>query len=229
MAFIAGAAIIGGGLGLAGGIMGANAAENAAALQADAANRATEMQWKMYEQQRADAEPWRQAGIRALSQMADPNFMKSFSMADFQQDPGYAFRMQEGQKALERSAAAKGGLMSGGFAKALSKYGQDYASNEYSNAYNRFTNDQTNRFNRLSSLAGAGQTANNTLSNLGMNYANQAGQNMMGAANAGAAGQIASANAWGNSLSGIAKAGMDYSAMKQNQNWMDLYKDKLGK
>lgn len=223
MSFIA-AASIAGGTSIIGGILGSKASKDAARMQADAANRATEMQWKMFEKSRADQEPWRQAGITALSQMADPSFMKTFSMADFQQDPGYGFRMQEGQKALERSAAARGGLNSGGFAKALTRFGQDYASNEYNNAFNRFETGQSNRFNRLSSLAGTGQAATNTVGNFGMNAANQAGQNMMGAANAGAAGAINSANAWGNTLSSIGKGAMDYASLSSNSspsnNWM---------
>lgn len=155
----------------------------------------------------------------------DPSLTKSFTADDFQKDPGYDFRMQEGQKALERSAAAKGGLMGGGFGKALSRYGQDYASNEYQNAYNRFTNDQTNRFNRLSSLSGLGQTANAQLGQAGQNYANQAGQNMMGAANAQGAAGIASANAWGGAASNLGNLGMQYGYLsalgnKPGQNWM---------
>jgi hypothetical protein len=84
---------------------------------------------------------------------------KSFTLSDFQKDPGYQFRMDEGAKAVDNSAAARGGVLSGGAMKAMARYGQDFASNEYSNAYNRFNTDQTTRFNRLSSLAGTGQTA----------------------------------------------------------------------
>ena len=56
---------------------------------------------------------------------------------NFQQDPSYQFRFNEGQKALQRSAAARGTLLSGGFAKALQNYGQQAASQEYGNAYDR--------------------------------------------------------------------------------------------
>lgn len=205
MSFIA-AAVVGGvgALGSVGGaVISGNAARDAANKQSDAANQASQLQKQEYDQTRADQQPWREAGTQALSQMQDPGFQKSFTMSDFQQDPGYAFRMQEGQKALERSAAAGGGFNSGAFSKALTQYGQNFASNEYQNAYNRFNNDQTNRFNRLSSLAGAGQTANSQIGAAGQNYANNAGQNMMGAANAQGAAGIAGANAMNGAISNV--------------------------
>lgn len=219
------AAAIGGAaaLGVVGSVIQGNAAKKAAGIQADAANRATDTQYQMYQQTRADQEPWREAGRGALSDLANPDFKRDFTMKDYQEDPGYAFRMEEGQKALERSAAARGGLQNGGTMKAIAKYGQDMASNEYQNAYNRFNSDRDRRFNRLSSLAGIGQTANAQVGAAGQNYANQAGQNMMGAANAAGAAGMAGANAWGNTLSGLGKAGMDYSAMNQQQNWMDQW------
>jgi hypothetical protein len=219
---IGGSAVIGAGASIAGGIMGSNAAKDAANTQAGASMYATDVQKQIYDQQRSDQQPWRDAGGQALNKLNDPSFQKTFGMDEFQKDPGYDFRMAEGQKALERSAAARGGLQSGGTLKAVSRYGQDYASGEYQNAYNRFTNDQTNRFNRLASVAGVGQTANAQLGQAGQNYANQVGQNAMGIANAQGAAGIAGANAWGNSLSGIGsgitgagKNWMDYSLAKQ--------------
>lgn len=161
----------------------------------------------------------------------DPSLTKSFSMADFQKDPGYDFRMQQGQQALERSAAARGGLQGGGFAKALTQYGQDYASNEYQNAYNRFNNDRTNRFNSLAALAGIGQTSNAQLGNATQNYANNASQNIMGAGNAQGAAAIAGGNAWGGALSNLGNTAMQYGAMNQqnnlNQQWMDLQRQRF--
>jgi len=127
-----------------------------------------------------------------------------------QNDPGYQFRLAEGQKALERSAAAKGGLLSGGTAKALDRYGQDYASGEYGNVYNRalgeyqqnyniFQQNQSNLYNRLSGLAGLGQVSAGQLNSAGQNYSNNAGNLLIGGANAQAAGlnNAASARASG--------------------------------
>lgn len=217
MAFVA-AAAIGGGAGLIGGYFQSQASKDAAQKQADAANRATEMQWKMFNMQRDDQEPWRKAGMGALTNLQDEDLYRYFNASDFQKDPGYDFRMNEGQKALERSASARGGLMGGAFGKALSRYSQDYASNEYQNARNNFNNDRSNRFNRLSSIAGLGQTANSQVGAAGQNYANQAGQNMMGAANAYGAAGIASANAYGGALS---QFGNNIFQGQVNQSWMD--------
>lgn len=123
------------------------------------------------------------------------DFNRDFTLADFQKDPGYQFRMDEGQNALESSASARGGVLNGGTAKALERYGQDYASGEYSNAYNRFNNDRTTRFNRLSSLAGTGQTAVTNVGVLGTNAANNIAGNTIDAGNARAAGIVGQNNA----------------------------------
>lgn len=203
---IAGAAVVGGAL-------ASSSSNSAANKQAQAANRANAMQMQMFQQQRADAEPWRQAGMGALTQMQDPSFQQSFDGRNFQKDPGFQFRMDEGMKALQGSAAAKGNLNSGATLKALTRYGQNVASEEYGNAYNRFNTDQSNRFNRLSSLAGLGQTANTQVAAGGQNFANAYGQNQMGAANA----QSAAAIAQGNAINGAIKTGgnafMNYAEM----------------
>lgn len=139
---------------------------------------------------------------------------RNFGAADFQQDPGYAFRLAEGQKALERSAAAKGMSLSGAQAKALTNYNQNFASNEYSNAYGRYNNDQTNLFNRLSGIAGTGQQANQFMGQLGANYANQLGQNTMGAASVGA---NATMNGYGG-FQNAANQWMNYNNWNQMMN-----------
>jgi hypothetical protein len=208
---------------IGGAAMQGSAARDAAATQASAADRATQMQWDMYQQQRADQEPWRKAGADALGGLGNADFQRDFTMNDFQQDPGYAFRMQQGQKALERSRAAKGLLGTGGTLKALNDYGQNMGAQEYQNSYNRFNADRDRRFNRLSSIAGIGQTANSALGAAGQNYANNAGSNMMGAANAAGAAGMASANAWGGAMSGIGKMGMEGVAMNNQNNWMNQW------
>jgi hypothetical protein len=157
-----------------------------------------------------------QAAIQArMSQQAQPSqqsqqqgdpaygsLAKSFTMADFIKDPGYEFRMTEGQKGVENSAAARGGLLSGAAMKAMQKYGQDFASNEFQNSYNRFNNDQTTQFNRLSGMAGSGQTAATQQGNAATNYGQRAGDTMTGIGNAQAAGTVGSANAWSNGIGG---------------------------
>lgn len=118
-----------------------------------------------------------------------------FTPAQFQVDPGYAFRMSEGMKGLERSAAARGGLLSGAALKGIQRYGQDLASQEYQNAFNRYQTARTNTLNPFASLAGVAQSSSNTLSNAAGQFGQQIGSNIIGAGNAAAAGQVGSANA----------------------------------
>lgn len=124
------------------------------------------------------------------------DFNRDFTIADFQKDPGYQFRMDEGSRAVENTALARGGFFSGRAGKELERFGQDYASGEYSNAYNRFNNDRTTRFNRLATLAGVGQTATNTGIASGANSANNISDLIVGRANATAAGRVGQANAF---------------------------------
>jgi len=109
-------------------------------------------------------------------------------------DPGYQFRLKEGQRNLENSAAARGGLMSGNFLKATTKYGQDYGANEFTNIANRY-----------SALAGVGQATNQTLATAGQNYANAYGQNVTNAGAARASGYAGRANA----ITGALETGMN--------------------
>lgn len=115
-------------------------------------------------------------------------------------DPGYQFRLKEGQRNLENSAAARGGLMSGNFLKATTKYGQDYGANEFTNIANRY-----------SALAGVGQSANSQLQQAGQNYANAYGQNVQNAGAARASGYAGQANA----ITGALNTGVNaYGAYK---------------
>jgi hypothetical protein len=209
-----------------GAVIGGVASNMAAGKQADAANNATAISDAQYQQTREDQTPWRNAGTIALSQLGTGTkdggeFNRNFTRADFQQDPGYDFRMSEGQKALERSASARGGLQGGGTLKALTRYGQDYASNEYGNAYNRFNNDNTTRFNRLASLAQVGQTANSTIAQAGQANANNASSNALAAGNARASGYVGTANA--------INSGLNNSMSLYTMNQMFLNRSALAK
>jgi len=156
----------------------------------------------------------------------DPNspdygkYGRDFGMSDFQQDPGYAFRLSEGQKALDRSAAARGGLISGGALKAASRYGQDMGSQEFQNAFNRYQINRSNQLNPLQSFMGAGQTSTNFLGQAGANNAANVGNYMTGAAAAGAAGQVGAANAISSGLG-------SYMNYDQNQSRNSLLQQVL--
>lgn len=113
----------------------------------------------------------------AASAQSNPlygSLLKNFGMDSYQADPGYQFRLSEGNKAIERGLAASGQYMTPERQKALAGYGQNLASEEYGNAYNRYNQDQGNIFNRLAAITGIGQTAQAQNTATGQNYANSA-------------------------------------------------------
>lgn len=188
-----------------GGVVASDAADSAAGAQVDAARAASQTELAMFNQNRKDMQPWRDAGTQALDQLTagtvpGGQFDREFTLADFNKDPGYQFRMDEGQRGIEAGAAARGGVLNGGTLKALTRYGQDFASGEYNNVYNRFNNDQTTRFNRLSSLAGTGQTATRDVATMGTQVAGNIANNQIGAGNARASGYVGTANAVNNGI-----------------------------
>jgi hypothetical protein len=190
----------------------ADAANRASDLSAQAASEATALQREQWVQRQADQKPWQEAGVNALASLTKGtaeggSMVRPFSMSDYKADPGYGFRLKEGMKALEGTAASRGGLMSGNAMRSAIGYGQDMGSQEYQNAYNRYQTDQGNQYNRLASMAGLGQAANTSLANAGQTYANNAGNNLMtagaNAGNAGMAGANANASAyqgWGSAI-----------------------------
>jgi hypothetical protein len=127
--------------------------------------------------------------------------VRGFTPADYQADPGYAFRLSEGQKALERSAAARLGVQSGAALKAATRYGQEMGSQEFSNAYNRFRDTQGLRRNALAGVVGYAPTAANAMNTSATNYAAGAGPIMSGqgetTANALLAAQQARSSSYG--------------------------------
>lgn len=160
--------------------LGAYASNKAADAQIGAAREANELAKYMYDTSRADYAPWRETGSWALGQAK--NLLQDPSKIT--QDPGYQFGLQQGINAYDNSGAARGMRLSGGQAKALTRFGQDYAGTKM---------DQT--LNRYNSLSGSGLTATGGTAQAGQNYSNQAGQNITGAGNAAASGYIGGANA----------------------------------
>lgn len=136
------------------------------------------------------------AGNQNASQ--DPNFgslTKSFGLNEFQQSPAYQFNLQEGEKAINKGASARGNYYAPQTLQDIGKYSQGVASNEFQNAYGNYNTNMNNIWNRLYGLSGAGQSAANQTGAYGASTANQVGQNMIGGANAQAAGLIGGANA----------------------------------
>lgn len=177
-------------------LLGANAASKAADTQAGAADRAAELQYKMYQENVQRQQPFLEAGVGALNKLTAAADYKPFGMDQFKADPGYAFRLSEGQKALDRQAAARGGLISGGALKAATRYGQDMGSQEYTNAFNRYQTERAATLNPLQSLAGVGMTTANILGSAGQSYGAGAGEAYQNAANARASGYVGGANAF---------------------------------
>lgn len=116
---------------------------------------------------------------------------EAFGLEKFQADPSYQFRLDEGNKAIERAMAARGKTFTPEAVKALTGYGSDLASTEYGNAYNRYNQDQNTLFGRLATLSGYGQNAGAQQTASGQNFANVSGQLNTNLANA----QIAAAQA----------------------------------
>lgn len=271
MAIGTAAAIIGGSL------LGAAASKSASNTQAKAATQAADtskqisneqialqqrqfdtqkaLEREQFEYQKALQAPFQQAGVNALTRMQSGEFAQpgafKFGANDYQADPGYAFRLAEGQKALDRQAAARGGLISGGALKAATRYGQDMGSQEYQNAYNRaltgYNTDVARSdagYNRLASMAGMGQTSTDKIGAAGQsmtsgigaagqnmtsgvntalsNYGNAASDAYMGAANARASGYMGAANAISGGIG-------QYMGYQQNQNSNSLLQQLLNR
>ena len=191
----------------------ARASRRAADAQVRSAEEASRIQREMFDRQVQLQEPFRQGGLVGQNRLLEllgiggdasvadyGRDARDFSMNDFEVDPGYGFRLAEGNKALERSAAARGMVLSGSMLKGAQRFGQDMASNEYQNAYNRFQTNRSSRLNPLMGLTGAGQGATTVLSNAAGQLGTQLGENAMGAGNARASGYIGSANAYTNAV-----------------------------
>lgn len=191
----------------------ARASRRAADAQVQSAAESARLQREMFDRQVALQEPFRQGGLTGQNRIMEllgiggdaaagdyGRFGRDFSMADYEADPGYAFRLSEGNKALERSAAARGMVMSGQMFKGAQRFGQDLASQEYQNAFNRYQTNRSNQLNPLQSLMGAGQTATNQLTSEAGQLGRSLGENELGAGNARASGYIGSANAYTNAI-----------------------------
>ena len=166
---------------------------------------------------------------------------KQFTEADMTKDGGYNFRMGEGQKSVGNQFAASGNLLSGAALKALTRFNQDFASNEYNNAYGRFNNDQTNQYNRLAGIQAAGQNAINSTNGLGGTiqgsagngasnmaamstannnaYGNAAAQNAANQGNINANLAMARGNAFNQGLTGLTNAWNTYQTQKPTSTW----------
>jgi len=197
-------------------VIGYSASSKAASAQERSAQLSNEAQERMFDKQTELQRPWREAGEQALNKLTPLalNYQK-FGMDQFQQDPGYAFRLSEGSKALDRQAAARGGLISGSALKAATRYGQEMGSQEYTNAFNRYQTERAAQLQPLQSLAGVGQTSANNMSAAAGNLGAAEGANAINAGNARASSYVGQANAMSQGLN-------SYLNYNQNQNMMNM-------
>lgn len=173
---------------IAGAIIGSHASKKAAKAQETLGREAIAEEQRQYDLTRSDLAPWREAGgaaINAGAAMLQPGY-------DYKSSPGYQFRFNEGQRAVESGGAAKGMLMSGGTLKDLARFGDGLASNDF--------NDQ---FNRQMAIAGGGQQAATSLGAIGSATAGRIGDTLTGIGNARASGYMGAANSWINGINNV--------------------------
>jgi len=224
---IGGAAVLSAGAGIYASSQAANAQKNAAAqsaaAQQAAADKSIAAQREMFDLGRADLAPYREGGVTAQNQLMQMlgiggdttaanygKYAKDFGMSDFTADPGYQFRLEQGMKALNASAAAKGMGQAGANIKGALDYGQNLGSQEYQNAFNRYQTNRTAQLAPLQNLyaggqaaaAGSAANAQNTGSNMGNTYT-AAGQ---GVAQAGVASGNAQATGYLNTSNAVTNA-----------------------
>lgn len=220
---VVGAALIAGTAAVAGGVIASKGAKSASKVQAQAARDANSAQERMFAEQNRLQEPFRQGGLTAQNEIMQllgiggdqtaagyGSMGKAFGNDQFQQDPGYAFRQSEGMKALERSAAARGNLMSGSTLKGIQRFGQDLASQEYQNAFNRYQVERSAKLNPLQSLMGSGQSAANVMTGAAGQMGQNQASNIYNAGQARASGYIGSANALSNALGQVGGIAANY-------------------
>jgi hypothetical protein len=221
----------------------AEAARYGADAQTQAAMYSAELQKEAVDKQIELSEPFRTAGTTAVNQLSalygqgGEMYNRQFTPTTFTPeqfsydqytDPGTAFRFKEGMKAMNATAAARGGLISGNALRAGQAYGQELGSQEYQNAFNRYLANNQNRFaasqannanqfgayqanfaNRLEPLkflSGQGQAAAaGQAASIGAGATN-IGNAMVGSANAQAAGATGAANAQAAGIVGSANA-----------------------
>lgn len=192
-------ALIGAAGAIGGGLIAAGGAKSAANTAANSAAQANELQKYMYDTTRADQQPWRDIGGAAIKQLQAFTTPGTDLTSWLQAQPGYQEGLTQGVNTVQGSAAASGLLHSGGTLKALDRFGQDYANTNLTNIYNRLTN-----------LAGMGQTANQSIANAGQNYANQAGNNLVNAGNVAANAQAQTGARWGSTVNALSGIGANY-------------------
>lgn len=196
-----------------GAAIGAVGSIASGAMQSSAANSATDAANAQNATTNAQEAPWRAAGQTALNTIGDLNgtsgntgasnygmLNHQFNASDLNSNlaPNYQFQLQQGLGATQNAANASG--FSGNALKGINDYAQNYAGNAYQQAFSNYTANQTNTYNRLSNLAGLGQTANQVSATAGTANTANANNYLTGGAAANAAGVVGAGNAANNGI-----------------------------
>lgn len=233
-AAIGGAAV----LGYMGSQNQADAAQSSAQLQANAADKASAQQRAMFDIINAQQAPYRGVGYGALNtisgmlpgqqmqydaqgnpigSMTGTGYLtKPFTSADLiaNLDPSYQFMREQGLGATGQAMNVGGGGSNVNLAQ--TKFAEDYAKTGAQQAFNNFSAQQSNIYNRLAGIAGIGQAGQTQANTAGTNAANAMGQLGVGAAGAIGAGQVGAANAYAGGLQGVGSAGTLAALLKGN-------------
>src|SRR3954470_16469874 len=211
-------------------------AENTAAANTLAFNR------DVYNQSQANQQPYMALGNQAAGELGSrldsltapyPGGAFSFTPANFQNDPAYQFNLDQGLQAQQRTAAAQGGLVSGGALRDAATFSQGLAANTYQQqyqnalaayqqAYSQFQDTNANTFSRLfnpaqlgqgaaSNTAAAGTSAAGTAAGVSGSAANSLANLYTGQGNATGAAVMAGVNG----LAGAANQYGNYLAQQQ--------------
>lgn len=199
-----------------GGLFGSSASGQAAQTQQQGVQQANALQQQMYSDTTNNLAPYRGIGVGAANTLAglvglagkdssgnsvydstaNP-WLQPFGLSQFQASPAYQFNLDQGRQALDKASAARGNYYAPQTLQDIAKYSQGVASNEFQNAFNNYNTNQNNVWGRLSGLAGSGQNAAVQQGGFNSSYGNQVGNNLIGASNSAAAGQVGTANAIG--------------------------------
>lgn len=192
-----------------GSMKAAEGQDKALTAETAANDKSLALQKEIFTSNKAGAKPWIKAGKEALKtvtqKMADGSWdMSKYGMDDLVEDPGYQFRLQQGERALDRAASARGKFLSGDQLKFLDDYNQESASQEFGNAYARTRTNDLDEYGRLMDASEAGRGSQAALSGVATNYANASGNILANqGAQAGAA-AVNTGNIWQHMASGLA-------------------------
>lgn len=169
-----------------GGFLGNQAAGNAADAGVAASQAAAAEQARQFDLTRKDFAPFRKQGVNAL------NMLSGELLQPLEATPQFNFALDQGVNALDRSASARGKLLSGQQVKAVQGFGTGLA--------NQLSGE---RLNRLAALSGVGQTATTNTGQFGANASSNIGNALLAGGDARASGFVGQSNAINDSINNL--------------------------